>query len=174
MNNTDNEYLKNEVSRLEQIISNLKAENEDLKERLYPYERYDYVTNRLEAIVDIMFPRYSTASVTYGHAAKPLIHHLKNWWWNGASIDRDTVEEYGDQTRVMVSSYVGGGSYDDVTISFPTEFIDLPEDQLVQTVTEWIINENKIAEDKKAKESELKNKLEIQRLQAELEKLQNK
>lgn len=171
MNNTDNEYLKNEVSRLEQIISNLQAENEDLKERLYPYERYDYVTNRLEAIVDIMFPRYSTAS---GKAAKPLIHHLKKWWWNGASIDRDTVEEYGDQTRVMISSYVGSGSYDDVTISFPTEFIDIPEDQLVQIVTEWIVNENKIAEDKKAKEAELKNKLEIQRLQAELEKLQNK
>lgn len=171
MNNTDNEYLKNEVSRLEQIVSNLQAENEDLKERLYPYERYDYVTNRLEAIVDIMFPRYSTAS---GKAAKPLIHHLKNWWWNGASVKRDTVEEYGDQIRVMVSSYVGGCSLDDATISFPAVFIYLPEDQLVQTVTEWIINENKIAEDKKVKETELKNKLEIQRLLSELEKLQNK
>lgn len=95
---------------------------------------------RLEAIVSLLFPSYDSRRVRSGQDPRPPIHPEKNWWWNGATIDLNTLElgEAGQGASCRVESYVGGGDYDNLSLSAPPEWMSAPDDQLEAIVLAWI------------------------------------
>lgn len=102
----------------------------------------------------------------------------KDWWWNGASPLFDTldyvVDKNGiDNVVITVKSYVAGGNYDEVEIKFPTSFIDLPENEFKETVSNWLLNEIKVYNEAQKAKKELEAKQQIAFLQAELDRLKS-
>lgn len=157
-----------EISYLRQVIA-------DLNEELYSFRRPIFVNNRITEIVDILFPRYY---FTTKPENKPPVYPKKDWWWNGASPLFDTldyvVDKNGiDNVVITVKSYVAGGNYDEVEIKFPTSFIDLPENEFKETVSNWLLNEIKVYNEAQKAKKELEAKQQIAFLQAELDRLKS-
>lgn len=157
-----------EISYLRQVIA-------DLNEELYSFRRPIFVENRITEIVDILFPRYYSTTVKEN---KPPVYPKKDWWWNGASPLFDTldyvVDKNGiDNVVITVKSYVAGGNYDEVEIKFPTSFIDLPENEFKETVSNWLLNEIKVYNEAQKAKKELEAKQQIAFLQAELDRLKS-
>ena len=157
-----------EITYLQQVIS-------DLNEELYEFRRPIFIHNRINKIIDILFPSYY---YTTNPENKPPIYPTKNWWWNGATPDIDSLHYFDNSLgeeyiSIGVKSYICVGSYDVTDAIFPASFIDLPEDDVQSTVTEWLLNEIKEHKEKQKAKKEKENLAKIASLNAELDLLKN-
>lgn len=126
-------------------IDQLRIRVAELEAQLAPYLEADRLreleqerAQRLEAIIDLLFPDYDARWCDRHPEDKPPIHPAKSWWWNGAyQVDEDNgIQERNGEIRVKVRSYVGGGETDDFECSFPVEWLQLDDPKPV--IHEWI------------------------------------
>ena len=104
----------------------LRAKVEELETRLAPFlereaeeAKEEAFKERLSAIVNICCPKYD------GRKENPPLRHPDTaCWWNGASIGEHYTKANGD-VEVELQSYVGGGNYDDHTLTLKKEWFEV-------------------------------------------------
>lgn len=113
---------------------------EELEARLKVYTGEEDRDLKLRFAVSTFFPAYDgrrAGEFSYGSPGNPIRHPLRLWWWNGASIVDYSVNS--GECYVEVESYVGGGESDTFDFTFPSDWLDLPEEEMVETIQNWCV-----------------------------------
>lgn len=136
-------------SSYQELLAQIDALNEEIEPLRKDAEEkalQEARANRLEYIVDLLFPSYSPF---IPEAEIPIRHPARSWWWNGASLIEH--EHRRECIRIEVSSYVGGGNTDTFECDIPNSWMDAEDPKTM--IYAWCIEEKaKINAASKAKE----------------------
>lgn len=107
------------------------------QEQLAPYLAADVEAARLrarrervQAIVDVLFPKFDAVQARRDPGLLPPQWHDKSWWWNGVAVDWSDFHDPGTGAlSVELSSYVGGGDTEHIDIDIQAAWLDAADGQ---------------------------------------------
>lgn len=134
---------------LEQALARIA----ELEEELAPYKEAEAEAardaaerQRLEQVCSRLFPQFNGRFDSRNQAARPIQWHEKSWWWNGGHIDWD--ETYKDQDggwKVTLTSYVGCGDSESISLIVPTSLLGDNWEQAVDAYKQAEFNKREAA-----------------------------